>query len=161
MKFKSFLLQEGFNFANVEAGDILSFLQEINSDIENLNKKDLKVSLESLITKMRNLLNPKNDKRLVYVIQKIVCAIKDDIESGNDFKSTIESSVYELEKYFKDKKVVLNKPSNNVKDDSVSDPIKAPIELKSNQELTTPQDQVLQQQTPPLGSSGDNLSTIV
>jgi hypothetical protein len=160
MKFKSFLLQEGFNFANVEAGDVLSFLQEINSDIESFNKKDLKVSLESLITKMRNLLNPKNDKRLVYIVQKIICAIKDDIESGNDFKNTIESSVYELEKYFKDKKVVLNRPSNNIKDDSVSDPIKAPVELKSNQEISPPE-QALQQQTPPLGSSGDNLSTIV
>lgn len=161
MKFKSFLLQEGFNFSNIEAGDVLSFLQEINSNIENLKKKDLSVSLDALIARMRNLLNNKNDKKLVSVIQKIICALKDDMESNGDFKDTIESSIYELEKYFQDKKVVLNKPVDNSKEDSVSDPIKEPIEVKSNQELSPSLDQNLQQQSPPLGGTGEKLSTIV
>jgi hypothetical protein len=162
MKFKNFLLEEGFNFSNVKVGDILSAFQQLSFDIDNIKKKDLKNTLENIILNMRSLLNSKSDKILISVIQKIICAIKDDIEVNGDFKSTIESSIYELEKYLKDKKVVLNNPIENSKDQSVSDPVKDdPVDVKNNQELNTPPDKNFSRQDPPLAGTGDNLSNIV
>lgn len=158
-------MKEGFDFSSVEAGDILSALQQINLDINNIKKKDLKDLLENLIANMRNLLNPKSDKKLVHIIQKIICAIKEDMESNNDFKDTIESSIFELENYFKSKKVILNKPIKTTDDNnSLAKPIKKPVEsevVKKNQELSPEDNKKVAQEAPPLAGTGEKLNNIV
>lgn len=160
--FKKYLFSEAFDTSNVEVGDILAALQQIQSDINNIKRKDLIDSLEVTVSNMRGLLNPKNDNYLISTIQKIICAIKDDIESNNDFKDTIESSVYELENYLKNKKVAINKPLEIPKDNNTSKPIKpvaknieTPKEVETNQEVATPPEQDATF-SPPLAGSGEN-----
>jgi hypothetical protein len=160
MNFKKFILKEGFDSSNVEAGDILSALQGIKTDIDNIKRKDLISAMEDLVVKIRTLLNPKNDPRLILVIQKIAAAIIDDIEQSGDFKETIESSIFELENYFKNKKVVLNKPAEVSKDiKGTSDPV-TPKDIKKNPEVGSPPEEN-SSYIPPLSGSGENSAPIV
>jgi len=161
MNFKKFILKEGFDSSNVEAGDILSALQGIKTDIDNIKRKDLISAMEDLVVKIRTLLNPKNDPRLILVIQKIAAAIIDDIEQSGDFKETIESSIFELENYFKNKKVILNKPAEVSKDiKGTSDPV-TPKDIKKNPEVGSPPPEENSSYIPPLSGSGENSAPIV
>lgn len=160
INFKKYLLNEAFDTSNVEIGDILSSFQQLKADIDNIKRKDLINSLELTISSMRSLLNPKNDNKLISSLQKIICAIKDDIESNNDFNDTIDGSIYELENYLKNKKVTIDKPLEIPKDNSTSEPVKpktpaeTPKEVETNQEVAPPEQNTAF--SPPLAGSGEN-----
>jgi hypothetical protein len=155
MNFKKFIIGESFDNSNVKAGDVLSFLQNIKPDIDNYDKKQIKSMMQDLVVKMRYLLSPKNDPQLTLVVQKIASAIMDDINDNNDFKDTIESSIFELESYFKNKKIALNKPTQISDPDSVSDPV-LPKDLKKNAEVENLPPTENPSYIPPLAGSGEN-----
>jgi hypothetical protein len=155
MNFKKFIIGESFDNSNVKAGDVLSFLQNIKPEIDNYDKKQIKSMMQDLVVKMRYLLSPKNDPQLTLVVQKIASAIMDDINDNNDFKDTIDSSIFELESYFKNKKIALNKPTQTSDPDSVSDPV-LPKDLKKNTEVESLPPTENPSYIPPLAGSGEN-----
>lgn len=155
MNFKKFMIGESFDNSNVKAGDVLAFLQSIKPDIDNYDKKQLKSMMQDLVVKMRYLLSHKNDPQLILTIQKIASAIIDDINDNNDFKDTIESSIFELESYFKNKKLPLNKPAQINDPDAISEPV-LPKELKKNSELGNLPSIENPSYIPPLAGSGEN-----
>lgn len=158
MNFKNFIkLNEVFNNDGVELGDILSSLQSIKDNIDNIKRKNLIDMLNSVVTNIIPFLKTKNDKDLLFLLQKIAYAIKNDIEENNDFRETIESSVQELENYFKKNNIVLTK-TNSPDTDNISDPTKKePKDVKVNQDLSQPTDNMLN--TPPLAGNGENSFT--
>ena len=164
MKFKDFLLKESFNTSVPELGDILSSLETIKTDIDNLNKKQILDYLNDLLVNIRGLINPKNDKNLVKILQKIGCAIIDDIKDNNDLKDTIDSSIFELKNYFEKNNQPTNKPAENSKDiKGVSKPIKtnSPKNISTNKELDNIPSDNQQLYNPPLAGTGDNSMPIV
>ena len=164
MKFKDFLLKESFNTSIPELGDILSSLETIKADIDNLNKKQILDYLNDLLVNIRGLINPKNDKNLIKILQKIGCAIIDDIKNNNDFKDTIDSSIFELKSYFEKNNQPINRPVENSKDvKGVSKPIKinTPKSISSNKELDNIPTSDQQLYNPPLAGTGDNSMSVV
>lgn len=156
MNFKNFFkLDETFNLKNVELADILSSLQSIKDNLENIKRKDLINMLNSVVSSIVPFLKTKNDKNILTLLQKIAYAIKNDIEENNDFKDTLDSSVYELEKYFSKNSMPINKPSKNLDIDNISKPIEQkPEDVKMNTDLQPETGE--KSYVPPLAGDGAN-----
>lgn len=155
MNFKKFfVINEVFSKDDVQLGDILSSLQSIKDNIDNIKRKNLVDMLNSVIVSIVPFLKSKNDKKLLSLLQRIAYAIKNDIEENNDFKETLESSVSELENYFKSNNIVINAPIKTNKIDNVSKPIEQePKDVKINGEPVPDSNSM---ESPPLAGNGDN-----
>jgi len=152
MNFKNFV-NESFNLKNVELADILSSLQSVKDDLQNIKRKNLIEILNSIVSSIVPFLKTKNDKTLLVLLQKIAYAIKNDIEENNDFKDTIDSSVKELENYFKNNNIIVNKPIKNSDIDNISNPIEQkPKDVKMNIEKQEDGGD----HSPPLAGNGQN-----
>lgn len=156
MNFKSFIgLNEVFNNQNVQLGDILSSLQSIKDNIDNIKRKNLVEMLNSVVSNIIPFLKTKNDKILLVLLQKIAYAIKNDIEENNDFRETLESSVQELENYLKKNNVILNEPLKDTNLDNLSKSVeKDPKDVKINTDVISKDSTSVD--SPPLAGNGQN-----
>lgn len=158
MNFKNFVkINESFNLKNVELADILSSLQSVKDNMENIKRKDLINILNSIFSSIVPFLKTKNDKNLLLLLQKIAYAIKNDIEENNDFKDTVDSSVRELEKYFSNNNIITNKPMKISSVDNISKPIdQNSKDVKINIDLDNQNFGGDEAYSPPLAGDGTN-----
>jgi uncharacterized protein YydD (DUF2326 family) len=99
-KFENFLLNEDKNYLGNKVSDILSALQDIQGDIDNLGSRHLSKLAEGVINQIRTILHSNwNLKNIKYLkeLQKIGVFISKTIEEKGDLKQTIPAATKALE----------------------------------------------------------------
>jgi len=99
-KFENFLLNEDKNYLGNKVSDVLSALQDIQGDIDNLGSRHLSKLSESIINQIRIILHSNwNLKNIKYLkeLQKIGVFIAKTIEEKGDLKQTIPAATKALE----------------------------------------------------------------
>mgnify|MGYP003332607268 CR=1 FL=1 len=109
MEFKDFLLGENKSYFAVKTGDILSSLQDIYSDADVLDKKNIYTYIKNIVNQIRPLLKINIDKNYLLVLQKVAVSLMKDVDEKNDPKDTIQSSIKELESLLSSNGVPINK----------------------------------------------------
>jgi hypothetical protein len=99
-KFENFLLNEDKNYLGNKVSDVLSALQDIQGDIDNLGSRHLSKLAEGVINQIRTILHSNwNLKNIKYLkeLQKIGVFISKTIEEKGDLKQTIPAATKALE----------------------------------------------------------------
>ena len=110
MEFKNFfLLGENKSDFSVKVGDILSSLQDVYSDIDTMNKKDVFVYVINVVNNIRPLLKKDIGPNYLNSLQKIATALMKDYDEKNDPKDNIFSSIKELEALLSSMGLPINK----------------------------------------------------
>lgn len=98
-RFSSFLINEERSFLGNQVGDVLSSLQSIQGDIENIGSRQLSKYSEEVVNQIRKLLhktwNPKYHNQL-RELQKIGVAIQKTIDERGDLKQVLPAAVSAL-----------------------------------------------------------------
>jgi hypothetical protein len=101
MKFGDYIINEEKSYLGNKIGDVLTSLQDVQSDIDNLGARHLSRLAESIVNQIRKILhsgwNPKYNKRLER-LQNIAVAIQKTIEERGDLKEIIPAATAELER---------------------------------------------------------------
>lgn len=99
-RFKEYLLTEERNFLGKRVGDVLSAMQDLGSDMENMGIRHISRVAEEIVNRMRKILHgdwtPKQRPFLIQ-LQKIAVAIQKTIEDKGDIKQILQAASQELE----------------------------------------------------------------
>lgn len=111
--FKDFILNEKKHYLSQKIGILLSDLQDLQQNYEGMGKRQLIFNSESIVSKMRAILqdvwDEKEEKHLK-TIQKIALSISKCIEEKGELIQTLDTSVKYLEKISSE----LGTPINNI-----------------------------------------------
>ena len=123
MRFKEFLLNENRAYLAQKVGDILSALQELNTDAPNMGTRDLTQYAMRIVMLIRRVLHsswPKDEKTNLLVLQKAGVALMKSIEEKSDLAGAISGVATMMEKLVADLGVPINKlmPTETPKDQS-------------------------------------------
>jgi|688.fasta_scaffold29088_8 hypothetical protein len=98
-KFSTFLLNEEKSYLGKKVGNVLSSLQNFQSDVDNLGSRQLSRLSEEIVNQIRLILhqhwNPKYNNQLKE-LQKIAVAIQKTIEDRGDLKQVIPAALSAL-----------------------------------------------------------------
>lgn len=99
-RFKVFLLNEERSFLGHRVGDVLTSMQDIQTDMENLGSRQLTRMAEDLVNQIRKILHsnwsPKSLKHLKE-LQRIGVAIQKTIEEKGDLKEILPAATQSLQ----------------------------------------------------------------
>jgi hypothetical protein len=99
-KFGEFLINEEKNYFGGRLSDVLTSLQDIQNDMDNLGTRHLSRLAENIVNQIRKILhshwNPKYNNKLKE-LQKIAVAIQKTIDERGDLKQVLPASVSALE----------------------------------------------------------------
>lgn len=99
-KFKYYLLNEEQSFLGHKIGDVLTSMQDIQGDLENLGSRQLTRMAEDIANQIRKILHsswsPKSTKHLVE-LQKIGVAILKTIEDKGDLREILPAALQAME----------------------------------------------------------------
>jgi hypothetical protein len=111
--FKDFILNEKKHYLSQKIGILLSDLQDLQQNYEGMGKRQLIFNSESIVSKMRAILqdvwDEKEEKHLK-TIQKIALSISKCIEEKGELIQTLNNSIKYLEKISSE----LGTPINNI-----------------------------------------------
>ena len=100
-KFGYFLLNEEKSYLGHKVGDVLTSLQDLQSDMENLGSRQLTRFGEDIVNQIRKILhsrwNQKHQNKLKE-LQKIAVAIQKTIDDRGDLREILPSAAQALER---------------------------------------------------------------
>lgn len=98
---KNFLLNENRNYLGKQIGDILTSLQDIEEDAENLGMRHLARLVDKEIDNMRAILkdnwSEEEMREFLPVIQKVAVYLKKTIEDKGDMREALPAALQELQ----------------------------------------------------------------
>jgi hypothetical protein len=99
-RFRSFLINEERSYLGHRIGDVLTSVQDLQGDMENLGSRHLARLAENIVNQIRKVLhsrwNPKYNNQLKD-LQKIAVAIQKTIDERGDLKQILPAASQELE----------------------------------------------------------------
>lgn len=111
MSFSKFLLNENKIYLNEKIGDILSALQELVEDADNMGKRQVISNSQEFINQIRKILHGRwddEDKPSLKILQKVGVAIAKGIDSKEDMQAVLGSCVQELQKLINNNETPIN-----------------------------------------------------
>lgn len=96
INFKEFLINEEVGYLGHKIGDVLTSLQELQSDMENLGSRHLTRLAEEIVNQIRKIIHgdwSSKSGRSLKELQKIGVAIQKTIDDKGDLKQIIPSAV--------------------------------------------------------------------
>lgn len=94
-RFKEHLLNEERSFLGHKVGDVLTSMQDVQNDLENLGTRQLTRMAEDLVNQIRKILHgswsPKSFKHLKE-LQRVAVAIQKTIEEKGDLKEILPAA---------------------------------------------------------------------
>ena len=100
LDFTLYLLNEAQTHFAQKSGDILTALQNLHDDGENLGTRQLVKAAQGIVNQIRRILHdtwPDTEKDALEVLQKIAVALSKAIDENTDLKDIIASSIEELQ----------------------------------------------------------------
>lgn len=98
-KFKEYLINEDKNYLGNKIGDVLTSVQDMQQDIDNLGSRHMSRMAEGIVNQIRKILhgnwNPKYINKLKN-LQKIAVAIQKTIDEKGDLKQIIPAAAAAL-----------------------------------------------------------------
>ncbi len=99
-KFKEFLVNEDRSYLGHRVGDVVTSLQDLTSDIENLGIRHLMRLAENIVNQIRKILHgqwsPKHNADLKE-LQKVGVAIQKTIDEKGDLKEILPAAAQALQ----------------------------------------------------------------
>ena len=99
-RFSNYLLNEERGFLGHRVGDVLTSLQDLQDDMENLGSRQLSRYAEQIVNQIRKIIhsqwNPKYHKDLSE-LQKIAVAIQKTVEDRGDLKQILPAAAQALQ----------------------------------------------------------------
>lgn len=99
-RFSYFLINEERSYLGHRVGDVLTSLQDLESDMENLGSRHLSRLAESIVNQIRKILHsrwsPKHTNQLKE-LQKIGVAIQKTIDDKGDLKQILPAAAHSLQ----------------------------------------------------------------
>jgi hypothetical protein len=111
MRFKEFLINEQQAYLASKVGSLLTAIQELVTDMQNLGTRELVQFSGNVVNRIRRILHsnwPKEEKKFLVVLQKVAVAISKSIEEKDDLPGTLQAAAGELEKLVADMGVPIN-----------------------------------------------------
>jgi len=99
-RFKDHILNEEKSFLGNRVGDVLTALQDLQNDMENLGSRLLMRYTDQIVNQMRKILHDRwKSKHEAYLkeLQKVAVALKKAIEEKGDVKQMIPAAVEALQ----------------------------------------------------------------
>jgi hypothetical protein len=99
-KFKLFLLNEDKAYLGHKVGDLLTSMQDLQDDMENVGSRHLNRLAEEVVNQIRKILHDQWEQRnhkYLKELQKIGVAIQKTIEDKGDLKEMLPSAVQALQ----------------------------------------------------------------
>lgn len=100
MKFKEFVLDESKAFFNQRIADILSALQDLNDNAEDMGPRHLVSNAETIVNQIRRTIHthwPDNERSNLAVLQKCGVAIMKAIEEKGELKDVLKTAQQQIE----------------------------------------------------------------
>jgi hypothetical protein len=113
MEFKSFLFLEQKVYLSERIGDVLTGLQKLNNDIENMGKRHIMRIIDKIVARIRKILHGNwsyEEDRYLKELQKIGVSLMKGLDNKQDLVQLVTNCTDATEKLL-DK---LEKPINNV-----------------------------------------------
>lgn len=139
LNFKSFLLNENRGYLGEKIGDILSSLQELNSNSKVIGTRDLVKFCETIVSQIRAVLRSnwnRDDFENLKKLQKIAVALMNGINKKSDLADVLNIATKAMEKLSQDLGVPVQKFVNTEKEEpksNVAKPIKSNINAMSGE----------------------------
>lgn len=111
MKFKDFLLEENKAYFGQKVGDVLTAVQDLNDNLENMGSKYATSSAENIVNQIRRIIHtswPQKEQNNLQVLQKCGVAIMKAIEEKDDLSTVLKGCQDELQKISGDNKTPIN-----------------------------------------------------
>lgn len=162
IRFKQFILNESQAYLGQKVGDILTAVQELRDDANNMGARDLTRFSERIVNQIRRILHstwPREEKKHLLVLQKIGVALMKSIEEKDDLPGTISGAASALEDLVADLGVPIHKLATTDKapekepETGTNKPEKDQASPPSSPETV----EQLPQGTPPAGGTGVDL----
>ena len=99
-KFSSFLLNEDRSYLGNKIGDVLSSMQDIESDLENLGSRHISRRAEVIVNEIRKILHSRWNPRHIHTLEKlrdIAVAIMKTIDEKGDIKQMLPAATQALQ----------------------------------------------------------------
>jgi hypothetical protein len=99
-KFSNFLLNEDRAYLGNKIGDVLSSMQDIEADLENLGSRHVSRRAESIVNQIRKILHSRWDPKHTHTLEKlrdIAVAIMKTIDEKGDIKQMLPAATQALQ----------------------------------------------------------------
>jgi hypothetical protein len=93
MEFKDFLLSENRAYLDQRISDILSALQDLNDNAENMGTRHVVSNSEKIVNRIRRIIHthwPEKEEPRLLVLRKCAAAIMRSIENKDDLNSILK-----------------------------------------------------------------------
>lgn len=101
MRFWDFIITEDRRYLGQQLGDILSALQSLASDADNLGNRQLIRGTQGIVSQIRRILHdswPDSEEHTLKTLQKVGVALAKGIDTNEDLRQVIATSVQILQK---------------------------------------------------------------
>ena len=98
--FKSFLINEEKSFLGRKVANVLTPMQELQDDMQNMGARHLTRVAENLVNEIRKILHvhwEQEQQKYLKELQKIAVAIQKTIEDKGDLKEIIPSAIQSMQ----------------------------------------------------------------
>lgn len=110
-QFKNYLLNEQKHYLGQRSGDILTALQNLQDDAENMGSRVLIRVCQGIVNQIRIILHGRwdeEDVKYLKKLQKIGVALMRAVDDNDDLPQVISSAVMELEGLLNDLQMPIN-----------------------------------------------------
>lgn len=124
MRFKEFLINEQQAYLATKVGAVLTALQELVSDIQNIGTRELVQYAGNVVNRIRRILHsnwPREEKKFLVTLQKVAVALSKSIEEKDDLQGTLSAAASELEKLVADMGMPIHKLASTEEEGSEED----------------------------------------
>lgn len=100
MEFKDFIIQENKAYFVQKVSDVLSAIQDLNSNLENIGAKNLVSNAQTIVNQIRRIIHthwPQREQPNLEVLQKCGVAIMKAIEEKDDLESILKACQQQIE----------------------------------------------------------------
>lgn len=111
--FKTFLLTEERVYLGTKVGDILTALQQLNTDAPNMGKRHLIRTIKNVVRQIRRILHSSwtfEEESYLKTMQKVGVALMKGLDDNEDLPTLVQSCTDEIQK-LSDK---IGEPANNL-----------------------------------------------
>lgn len=105
MRFWDFIINEDRDYLGQQVGDILSSLQSLSADADNLGNRQTMRAIQGIVSQIRRILHdswPDSEDKTLKTLQKVAVALLKSVDSNADLKQVLATCVQVLEKSVSD-----------------------------------------------------------
>lgn len=113
MDFKNFILEENKAYLSQKIGDLLSAIQDINENIDDMGMRQIVSNAQTVTNQIRRIIHthwPQSEQDSLLVLQKCGVAIMKAIEEKDDLKAVLQACQQNIENISGDQ----GKPVNQI-----------------------------------------------